>query len=29
MEKYYVYKHTDSGKVVYIGMGTKGRAWDI
>ncbi len=29
MEKYYVYKHTDSGKVVYIGMGTKGRAWEV
>jgi len=29
MDKYYVYKHTDRGKVVYIGMGTKARAWDI
>ena len=29
MDKYYVYKHTDRGKVVYIGMGTKGRAWEV
>tara|TARA_R110000796_G_C14305119_1_gene405813 strand:+ start:162 stop:599 length:438 start_codon:yes stop_codon:yes gene_type:complete len=29
MEKYYVYKHTDRGKVVYIGMGTKDRAWVV
>jgi len=29
MKKYYVYKHTDRGKVVYIGMGTKGRAWEV
>ena len=29
MDKYYVYKHTDRGKVVYIGMGVNGRAWEI
>ena len=29
MEKYYVYKHSDKGKVVYIGRGIKNRAWCI
>tara|TARA_R110000744_G_scaffold371335_1_gene482266 strand:+ start:99 stop:620 length:522 start_codon:yes stop_codon:yes gene_type:complete len=29
MKKYYVYKHTDKDKVVYIGMGTNGRAWEV
>tara|TARA_B110000977_G_scaffold184015_1_gene247245 strand:+ start:383 stop:844 length:462 start_codon:yes stop_codon:yes gene_type:complete len=29
MKKYYVYKHTDKDKAVYIGMGSNGRAWQV
>ncbi len=29
MEKYYVYKHTDKDKILYVGMGSNGRAWQV
>tara|TARA_B110000977_G_scaffold149364_1_gene189328 strand:+ start:53 stop:508 length:456 start_codon:yes stop_codon:yes gene_type:complete len=28
MKKHYVYTHSDKGKIVYVGKGSGGRAWD-
>ena len=28
MKKHYVYAHSDKGKIVYVGKGSGGRAWD-